>query len=132
MGVGGLQVNHLHADGVSKPYLSEAPFLVVMMKGAPSPRYHTNNTIAGRSMPLSWKCLDPGSGRKYRRYCMAPAHFTVFLSQKPSTKNVIIRPANVFLAWRAGCQGLFSKGGDVIKLRIEGSLTIPKTEIKRV
>ena len=28
--------------------------------------------------------------------------------------------------------GLFSEGGEVIKLRIEGSLTIPIPEIKRV
>ena len=28
--------------------------------------------------------------------------------------------------------GLFSEGGDVIKLHIKGSLTIPKPDIKRV
>ena len=30
---------------------------------------------------------------------MAPAHTTVFLSQIPSTKNGIDRPALLFLAW---------------------------------
>ena len=30
---------------------------------------------------------------------MAPAQIPVFLSQKPSTKNVIIRPAILLLAW---------------------------------
>ena len=35
-------------------------------------------------------------------------------------------------AARTGCKGLFSEGGDVIKLHIEGSLTIPKPGIKRV
>ena len=33
------------------------------------------------------------------QYGMAPAHITVFLSQIPSTKNAIIRPAMLFLAW---------------------------------
>ena len=37
---------------------------------------------------------------KSRRYAMAPAHIPVFLSQKPSTKNGIIRhPASLSLAW---------------------------------
>ena len=36
---------------------------------------------------------------KSRRYGMARAHIMVFISQKPSTKGGIIRPAILFLAW---------------------------------
>ena len=31
---------------------------------------------------------------------------------------------------RSGCKGIFNEGGEVIKLHIEGSLTIPITRIK--
>ena len=34
---------------------------------------------------------------------MAPAQIPVFLSQKPSTKNGIIRAAILFLAWTRKC-----------------------------
>ena len=37
---------------------------------------------------------------KSRRYGMAPAQIPVSLSQKPSTKNGILLPAILFLAWR--------------------------------
>ena len=47
--------------------------------------------------PLSLKCLVAG---KCRRYGMAPVHITgICLSQKPSIKNGVTRPAMLFLAW---------------------------------
>ena len=48
---------------------------------------------------LSLEYLHPGSGPDSQRYGMALAHSMVFLSQKPGTKDGIIRPAILFLAW---------------------------------
>ena len=48
---------------------------------------------------FSLKCLDRGSGQKYRRYGMAPAQIPVSLSQKPSTDNGQFRVVALRLAW---------------------------------
>ena len=89
---------------------------------------------------------------------MAPAHIPMFLSQKPSTENGVNRPAILFLAWtpcsahqehrnirhrRLASPGqwgfgtgrpirlaFFREGAEVIKLHLEGSVTIPKPGLK--
>ena len=61
---------------------------------------HANNTCAGRIMPFS-ACnakISVVAGISWR-HGMAPAHIPVFLSQNPSSKNGINRPASLFLAW---------------------------------
>ena len=80
---------------------------------------------------------------------MAPAHIPMLLSQKPSIKDGIIRLQFTLVSYRTAQQqsttggvraadpppelaGLFSQGGEVMKLHKEGSLTILASGIKRV
>ena len=76
---------------------------------------------------LAWKLKILVVAGKSRRHGMAPAHAMVFLSQKPGTKDGIILPTLLFLAWmgtnRAPCTvGWWSVAGKKTKKGQQKSL----------
>ena len=50
---------------------------------------------------LSLKCLYPGSGRENRAIGMAPAHITLFLSQKHSILSVDALTCSTWITYYA-------------------------------
>ena len=59
---------------------------------------------------------------------------TFHLSAQLDTKQCMIAHISILgvKVWLFDLDGLFSEGGEVIKIYIEGSLMIPTTGIKRV